>query len=48
MQSIWFSTTKNRNPGVPTLNGQDLLDAVDPVLVSEIIAGLGRATGIHH
>ncbi len=48
VQSIWFSTTKNRNPGVPTLNGQDLLDAVDPVLVSEIIAGLGRATGIHH
>jgi len=41
---IWFSPTKNRRRGVPTLRG----DALDPVLVAEILAGLGRATGIHH
>jgi hypothetical protein len=41
---IWFSPTKNRRRGVPTLRG----DALDPVLVSEILVGLGRATGIHH
>ncbi|MFG3341477.1 DUF4132 domain-containing protein [Glycomyces sp. NPDC048151] len=41
---IWFSPTKNRRRGVPTLRG----DALDPVLVAELLADLGRATGIHH
>lgn len=41
---VWFSPTKNRRRGVPTLRG----DALDPVLVAEILAGLGRATGINH
>ncbi|MDN3239289.1 DUF4132 domain-containing protein [Glycomyces tritici] len=41
---VWFSPTKNRRRGAPTLRG----DALDPVLVAEILAGLGRATGIHH
>jgi hypothetical protein len=41
---VWFSPTKNRRRGVPTLRG----DALDPVLVAEILAGLGRATGLHH
>ncbi|SDD66168.1 DUF4132 domain-containing protein [Glycomyces harbinensis] len=40
--AIWFSTTKNRRSDVPTLRG----DAVDPVTVSEILAGLSRATGL--
>ncbi|MEU5152695.1 DUF4132 domain-containing protein [Glycomyces sp. NPDC021274] len=41
---IWFSPTKNRRRGVPTLRG----DALDPVLVAELLAELGRATGLHH
>ncbi|MFC3494156.1 DUF4132 domain-containing protein [Glycomyces rhizosphaerae] len=41
---VWFSPTKNRRRGVPTLRG----DALDPVLVAELLAGLGRATGLHH
>jgi hypothetical protein len=41
---VWFSPGKNRRRGVPTLRG----DALDPVLVAEILAGLGRATGLHH
>lgn len=39
---IWFSATKNRHPDVPTLRG----DALDPVIVSEVLAGLSRATGL--
>jgi len=42
--AIWFSATKNRRQGVPTLRG----DALDPVHVSEILAGLSRATGLLH
>ncbi|GAA2137537.1 DUF4132 domain-containing protein [Glycomyces algeriensis] len=41
---VWFAPTRNRRRGVPTLRG----DALDPVLVAEILAGLGRATGLHH
>jgi hypothetical protein len=48
IQAIWFATTRNRRADVPTLAGQDLLDALDPVLTAEILAGLGRATGLHH
>lgn len=48
IQSMWFATTKNRRQGVPTLAGQDLLGALDPVVVAELLAGLGRATGLHH
>ncbi|WP_255672486.1 DUF4132 domain-containing protein [Glycomyces amatae] len=39
---IWFSATKNRHRDVPALRG----DALDPVTVSEILAGLSRATGL--
>jgi hypothetical protein len=42
--AVWFSPTKNRRRGAPTLRG----DALDPVLVAEILAGLGRATGFNH
>jgi hypothetical protein len=42
--AVWFSPTKNRRRGAPTLRG----DALDPVLVAEILAGLGRATGLIH
>jgi hypothetical protein len=48
IQSIWFATTKNRRRGVPTLAGDDLIGALDPVLLAEIVAGLARATGLHH
>jgi hypothetical protein len=45
---MWFATTKNRHRDAPALAGADLLDAVDPVPLAEILAGLGRATGLHH
>ncbi|MCC3764339.1 DUF4132 domain-containing protein [Glycomyces sp. TRM65418] len=47
IESIWFATTKNRRQGVPTLAGQDLLEALDPVVLSELLAGLNRAAGLH-
>jgi hypothetical protein len=45
---IWFAATKNRHRDAPALAGDDLLRAVDPVPLAEILAGLGRATGLHH